>query len=280
MSTVLVLRVCPPNMISTNNFQWPSIGPVECSDWSSEPVCGQGLHGWLWGVGDINVANGVPSTIGAKWLVVEVATTEVVNLDGKVKFPRGNVLFCGNRDLAVKLIQEKAPVGVLPMYGTATAGSRGTATAGDYGTATAGSRGTATAGSRGTATAGSGGTATAGYQGTAIAGDYGTATAGSGGTATAGSGGTATAGDYGTATAGARGTAIAGSGGTATAGENGTATAGYDGTAAAGENGILMIRYWDTRCRVAVAYVGENDIQPNVTYKIHIGSDFPVFVIA
>ena len=102
----------------------------------------------------------------------------------------------------------------------------------------------------------------------AVVGDYGTATAGYGGTATAGDGGTATAGDYGTATAGAWGTA--------TAGAWGTATAGYRGTATAGAEGRLQIEYYDrnNRRRLAVAYVGEKKIRPNVKYRLDGNAKF------
>jgi len=98
-----------------------------------------------------------------------------------------------------------------------------------------------------------GGTATAGYHGAAIAGDYGTAAAG----------------DYGTATAGYHGAAIAGFNGTATAGLQGTATAGVDGTATAGVGGVVSIKWRDgNRCRLAVGYVGENGIEPDVPYRV------------
>jgi hypothetical protein len=83
------------------------------------------------------------------------------------------------------------------------------------------------------------------------------------GTATAGDGGAATAGDGGTATAGYRGTA--------TAGDGGTATAGYRGTATAGDGGELRIRWYDSkadRYRLAIAYVGEDGIEPNVAYRL------------
>ena len=114
----------------------------------------------------------------------------------------------------------------------------------------------ATAGEGGTATAGDRGTATAGYRGTATAGDYGTATAG----------------DRGTATAGYRGTATAGEGGTATAGEGGTATAGEGGPATAGEGGEVHIRHYDgRRYRIAVGYVGEDDIDPGTAYVVTEG---------
>jgi hypothetical protein len=231
---VLVLRTCYANGQSYGGFQWPNKGPVSCPDWSPERRCGFGLHGLLWGEGDGSLLNWSEDAL---WLVVEVAAKDVVDLDGKVKFPRGRVLVCGTADVAVKYLQDRAPAGKAIVRGTATAGDRGTATAGYGGTATAGDRGTATAGDSGTATAGDRGTATAGYGGTATAGDGGTATAGDSGTATAGDRGTATAGDRGTATAGDRGTATAGDRGTATAGDGGTATAGYGGTATAGYRG-------------------------------------------
>jgi len=89
-----------------------------------------------------------------------VWSDDVVDLGGKVKFPRAWVVFAGQRDDAVALL---VYLGGKPDF-------RGTATAGDAGTATAGYAGTATAGDDGTATAGDDGTATAGYAGTATAG--------------------------------------------------------------------------------------------------------------
>jgi hypothetical protein len=81
-------------------------------------------------------------------------------------------------------------------------------------------------------------------------------------------GATATAGNGGTATAGYRGTATAGNGGTATAGDCGTATAGYRGTAMAGNYGEIRIRWHDgVRYRLAVGYVGEGGIEPDVAYR-------------
>jgi hypothetical protein len=266
---VLIMRTCTPQMTGYNGFKWPEMGPVEAPDWNPEAVCGKGLHGMLWGCGDGSLLNW---NADAKWLVVAVSESSIIDLGGKVKFPRGRVVFSGKREGATSLIQA---------YGTA-------------GTATAGDRGTATAGDGGTATAGDGGTATAGDSwhrdgwnpwhrdgwnrwhrdgwiwwhrdgwnrwhrdgwnrwhrdgwrqvaprrletgGTATAGYGGTATAGTAGTATAGYGGTATAGNSGTATAGTAGTATAGDAGTATAGYAGTATAGYGGTATAGDDG-------------------------------------------
>ena len=108
-------------------------------------------------------------------------------------------------------------------------------------------------------------------------GDAQTVMVGALGTATAGAFGTATAGYSGTATAGYSGTATAGAFGTATAGDRGTATAGDSGTATAGDRGELRIRWYDNkanRYRTAVAYVGENGIEPNVPYRLNENHEF------
>ena len=173
--TVLVLRTCKADMTSTNNFRWPDSGPVECPDWKPTAECGHGLHGWLWGEGDGPLGNW---SSNAKWLVVRVAKADMIDLKGKVKFPRGVVEFCGERLAATQYLAAHGAAGRAIVGHTATAGNSGTATAGDSGTATAGYYGTATAGDFGTATAGYSGTATAGYSGTATAGNSGTATAG------------------------------------------------------------------------------------------------------
>jgi hypothetical protein len=234
VETVLVLRTCNPDMTSSHGFRWPESGEVSAPDWDPTPQCGGGLHGFLWGCGDSSLANWNES---AKWLVVEVPADSIVELSGKVKFPKGTVVYCGSRLEATAMIAKRKEGAI--MGHSSTAGTHGTATAG--------------------------------YAGTATAGDSGTATAGTHGTATAGDSGTATAGDSGTATAGYAGTATAGDSGTATAGTHGTATAGTHGTATAGENGILVLRYWDekaNRYRLVVGYVGEDEIKACVRYKL------------
>ncbi len=244
-----VLKTVDKDSLAYGGFEWPKKGVVKASDWAPTETCGNGLHGYLEGEGDaqsINWAN------DAHWLVLRVLSSSIVNLDGKVKFPSCEVVFCGNRLGATTFLQRKCPSKAI-IGAFATAGDRGTATAGKAGTATAGEAGTATAGNYGTATAG----------------NYGTATAGDRGTATAGIEGTATAGNYGTATAGYHGTATAGYGGTATAGYGGTATAGYGGTATAGNGGRIQISWFDgQRSRVFVGYVGEGGILPNQKYSL------------
>ena len=246
----LILRTCNADMTSYEGFKWPESGHVEAPDWEATDDCRNGLHGFLWGEGNSALADWSPA---ARWIVAEVS--EWIDLNGKVKFPSANVIFCGDRKSATDFLRANGATGAV-IGAFATAGYRGTATAGNGGTATAGDRGTATAGREGTATAGNGGTATAGYRGTATAGDMGTATAG----------------DYGTATAGDYGTATAGCLGTATAGYGGTATAGYYGTATAGDRGAICIKWRDgSRYRIAVGYIGEDGLKPNTPYRCEYG---------
>ena len=119
-----------------DRFQYPESGPVECPDWRDDDQCGGGLHGWLWGAGDLSTC-GYWNSEGVKWLVIEVDKDDLRHgtgeLIGKCKIRRGNVVFNGARDLAVKFISERAPAGTPILFGTATAGSRGTATAGEGG---------------------------------------------------------------------------------------------------------------------------------------------------
>ena len=185
----LILRCCKTDGTSYGGFKWPmKVGAVvECPDWDPEPECGNGLHGWLDGQGDLSACDWWDDAT-AVWLVVEADT--IVQLNGKVKAPSVTILFVGDRQDACNWLAQRRP-GV--MFACASAGDHGTASAGDYGTASAGSYGTASAGD--------GGTASAGYRGTASAGDGGTASAGDGGTASAGYAGTASAGDHGTASA-------------------------------------------------------------------------------
>src|SRR6202142_2924205 len=186
---VFVLRTCGANMTSKNGFKWPEKGAVECHDWLPEPKCGNGLHGFLWGEGDGELAKW---SADAKWLVVSVWEKDIVHIDRKVKFPRGNVVFCGGRKSATDYIAARLPPGRTPAiighfavsgnYGTSTSGDRGTSTSGEGGTSTSGDYGTSTSGYGGTSTSGYGGTSTSGYRGTSTSGDCGTSTSGECGT--------------------------------------------------------------------------------------------------
>ena len=159
---VLVLRTVAANRVSHSGFVWPREGLVEAPDWNPKAVCGGGLHGWLWGEGNGSLGNFNDDAI---WQIVSVKAEDIVNLDEKVKFPRGEVVASGNRLEITNMLQANAP-GRRVIGAVVTAGYNGTAVAGDGGTATAGPYGTATAGDGGTAVADDRGTATAGYNGT------------------------------------------------------------------------------------------------------------------
>jgi len=133
---VLVLRTCNLDMTSYGGFTYPTSGLVSAPDWSPQPTCGGGLHGLLWGCGNGSLLR---SEQNAVWMVLEVDASTLVDLDGKVKFPFGDVVYCGDVHAATSYIAERAPATGLPIVGyTATAGDAGTATAGYAGTATAG----------------------------------------------------------------------------------------------------------------------------------------------
>ena len=133
------LRTCAADMTSHGSFVWPTSGPVECPDWHPRAECGNGLHGLLWGAGDGSLLNWSDN---AKWLVVGV--DEWVEIDSdKVKFPRAEVVFCGDRKAAVEFIIAKGADPAKCVGGTASAGNYGTASAGYRGTASAGDGGTA-----------------------------------------------------------------------------------------------------------------------------------------
>ena len=243
MNTSMVLRICKADMTSHNGFIWPTKGYVEAPDWEATQECGHGLHGWFEAQGDASHSNYLNEP-GAKYLVLKVKTDSIIHFDGKCKFPKADVVFVGSRDEAIAYIEKTYPyLRTMPLlFSNRTVGDNNVVATGDFGTAKAGFRGTAKTGFRGTATVGNYGTATAGFRGTAIA--------------------------------GFRGTAIAGTGGTATVGDCGTATAGEFGTALAGIGGIIQIHYFNGRDRIAIGYIGEKGLKPNVKYTLDANHNF------
>ena len=153
---VHVLRTCAADMTSRNgSFRWPEAGLVEAPDWRDDGKCGGGLHGLLRGEGNGTLLNWDTT---ARWMVVRVRAADVRDLDGKVKFPRGEVVHVGDRHSATAMIvslhpEARAIVGYTSMSGgggTSTSGYRGTSTSGDRGTSTSGEGGTSTSGDYGT----------------------------------------------------------------------------------------------------------------------------------
>ena len=152
--TALVLRQCKSDMSSYNNFVWPTSGHVCAPDWEPTKECGKGLHGFLWGEGDGSLADHSPES---KWLVVSVKTADIIDLSGKVKFPEGEVVFCGTRYEATEYLKNNGGAGRAIIGGTSTSGFNGTSTSGYNGTSTSGNSGTSTSGDNGTSTSGEGG---------------------------------------------------------------------------------------------------------------------------
>jgi hypothetical protein len=228
-------------MTSRGGFQWPTEGKVTAPDWNPEPECGGGLHGLLNGQGDAGLLDWLPDAV---WVVARPGRL-LVDIDGeKVKCKTATVVYAGNRAGALTVLRTAGVTDPLP-GDVVTSGDYGTSTSGDYGTSTSGNHGTSTSGYHGTSTSGNYGTSTSGNEGTSTSGDYGWSTSGDYGTSTSGYYGTSTSGDY------------------------GRSTSGYRGTSTSGDYGTLAIRWWDgSRYRLAVGYVGEDGIEPNVAYKL------------
>ena len=134
-----ILRASGKDGISKNGFKYPNLGLVECPDWKATESCGNGLHGWLWGVGDYSLSDHKPL-----WQVIEVADSDIVQLGNKVKFPKGDVLYSGSLGGAYAWMKyaphwEKAESSATGCYGHASAtGKYGHASAtGCYGHASA-----------------------------------------------------------------------------------------------------------------------------------------------
>jgi hypothetical protein len=79
-------------LTSHGGFQWRPLGEVTTApDWVNNDCCGNGLHGCLDGQGDAGLLNWSPD---APWGVVEIDDdTMIVDLNGKVKFPKGTLVF-------------------------------------------------------------------------------------------------------------------------------------------------------------------------------------------
>ena len=193
----LVLKVVGPNGEGHGGFIWPiEVGAtVEAPDWNPAPTCGHGLHGWLWGLGDLSAAGERALSGESVWLVLAVESVSVVDLGGKVKFPRARIAARGDKTTLASIITTHRPANTpVPMFGQAAAGYAGQAAAGSRGQAAAGEAGQAAAGYAGQAAAGYAGQAAAGYAGQAAAGEAGQAAAGEAGQAAVDADGLATCG--------------------------------------------------------------------------------------
>lgn len=91
-----MLRTCDARRQAYYGFQWPESGLVICPDWKKTAACGNGLHGLLHGDGDNSLLNWNED---ATWLVVAIDRSEFVEIERKVKVPRGVVETCPYRSV-------------------------------------------------------------------------------------------------------------------------------------------------------------------------------------
>ena len=143
-TNALVLRCCNVDMTSRNGFRWPTPdedighgpGVAVAPDWNPETICGGGLHGWLRGEGSPHVAN---IKHDSKWLVVEVDESTIVDINGEeVKFPRGRVIFVGERHEATNYLHRNRQAGSRCLWLSAECGDGSTLTGGYGSTLTGG----------------------------------------------------------------------------------------------------------------------------------------------
>ncbi len=99
--TVLVLRTSDKDGTAYGGFKWPESGIVECPDWKENSECGNGLHGILWPEGNWSDIKEYDEAI---WQVVKVLESDIVKIEGKVKFPRGEVVYSGEFAIAFNMI--------------------------------------------------------------------------------------------------------------------------------------------------------------------------------
>ena len=152
---VLVLKSLPADMVAARNhvsggFKWPESGECTAPDFSPAPYCGNGLHGWKWGMGDSDLR---VKDDDAKWLILSVEESTIIDLGGKVKFPNCKILYLGDRETSVKILQNFAPGGTPIMFSTVS-GDGATVTGGDGATVTGGDGATVTGGNGATVTGG------------------------------------------------------------------------------------------------------------------------------
>ena len=255
----VMLRTCSPNMAAWNGFVWPREGDVIAPDWDPRPVVGGGLHGLLWGHGAGELLSWLEDSV---WMLVEIHCEEIVDLIGKIKVPRGRVIYTGAQRPAIDFLKRHAPMGHDPVFASARAGAEENAIAGWRGKAVAGARGAAVTGWRGMSFTGRRGTATVGDLGEAHVGAGGVAVCGWKGLACAGHHGVANAGDYGRAQVGDYGVATAGFHGEAHSGSFGTSVVRSGGTASSGPGGLLVIG------GIAGLVGRDLDLAPHVVYEV------------
>jgi hypothetical protein len=258
MSISYVIRTCQSDFTSRNGFRWPASGEVVCPNFEATEQFGSGLHGFLNGCGLGDTAKWYND---AQWLLVAVPTDTLIDLEGKVKFPSGEVVFSSQDRLAViaeleRLNPETKQMPVIGAkrssmekyanvftgyLGTSISGDFGTSTSGDFGTSNSGEWGTSNSGDNGKSNSGDNGISTSGWEGSSTSGNSGTSTSGHSGTSKSGHRGISTSRDRGTSISGNDGTSYSSDWGTSVSGKNGISTSGDWGTSISGEGGTSTV---------------------------------------
>ncbi len=266
---VLVLRVCGPDGGSTNGFYWPLIGPVNCPDWEDNKECGHGLHGWLHGVGD-----GYAATFyrvrdkNSIWMVVEVPS--YIDLEGKVKFPSGTVVFSGTKVNAIEYLRSNDP------YHLAKEGNNGSMIIGDIVTSTGPEN--VVGADYSVVTSESLGHSISGYMGESSSGEAGFSESGRSGISISGNHGRSVTADFGTAISGDSGAAISGNGGFSISGHHGYSLAKIFGTSISGDYGISIAYHSNNSSSINTGFLqsgigGSIGTSENKLLKIGIDTD-------
>jgi hypothetical protein len=236
-SIVYVLKCVKADLTAYNSFQWNSEGPVEAPDFDSTPECGKGLHGWLWGEGDVSACSWW-NDLDSKWLVLAVWKDDLIELDSKVKFPRCWVVFSGDRISAPRKIIELGAQGAV-LFANRLGGDNSTLTGGDRSTLTGGNGSTLNGGDDSTLNGGYGSTLTGGYWSTLNGGDRSTLNGGDWSTLNGGDRSTLNGGDGSTLTGGYRSTLNGGNGSKLNGGDDSTLNGGDRSTLNGGYGSTL-----------------------------------------
>ena len=102
----MILRSCNNDFTSAHDstFQWPNtIGDIVVpKKWNPAPECGDGLHGFLFGEGNLNLADWSES---AQWIVFEGEIIVKID-DYKVKTNKATILHIGEGKTALERFQD------------------------------------------------------------------------------------------------------------------------------------------------------------------------------
>ena len=99
---VKFLRCCEPDGTSYGGFKWPLVGEtVRPDQWVADSNCGNGLHGWPWGVA---FGDGMSPKFDGLWIVFSALPEDVIDLGGKCKVREAIVEFRGSYQEALSIL--------------------------------------------------------------------------------------------------------------------------------------------------------------------------------